>query len=228
MDQGAALSGRAVSGGASEAAGWLPWFAVAALVSMALVATALLLSFRPAANQTPVRFDLVLPDEMRLPDAGGAAISPDGQRIAFGAIVDGRLQLVLRDLASTGLVVLSGTEGGSDPLWSSDSRSVALFATNGQLIQLKRIPARGGPVRVVADAQSWELASIIINATWRGDVILFPTGGSIFRVPAAGGTPTALETLPWKPGQRRTSRCSLPDGNHLLVSVADDAALLLR
>ena len=40
------------------------------------------------------------------------AISPDGQRFVFEATVDGRRQLVLRDMASTALVVLTGTEGG--------------------------------------------------------------------------------------------------------------------
>jgi len=113
-----------------------------------------------------------------------------------------------------------------DPFWSSDSRSLAFFATNGQLVQLKRIPATGGPVRVVADSQSWELTHTIINATWRGDVILFATGGPIFRVPAAGGTPTVLETLPWKTGQGRYESVQLlPDGHQLLVTLEGDAAL---
>ena len=134
----------------------MPWIVVAVVVSTALVATALLLSSRPAATQTPVRFDLILPAEMRQDDYSVGAISPDGQRFVFEATVDGRPQLVLRDMASTELVVLSGTEGAFGPFWSADSRSIAFFALNGQVVQLKRIPATGGPVRVIADAQSWE------------------------------------------------------------------------
>ena len=57
-------------------------------------------------------------------------------------------------------------------------------------------------------------------------MILFATGGRISRVAATGGTATALETLPWKPGQRRYASVQLlPDGHHLLVTVADDPAL---
>ena len=62
--------------------------------------------------------------------------------------------------------------------------------------------------------------------TWRGGVILFATGGPLYRVPATGGTPTALETLPWKPGQRRYASVQLlPDGHHVLVTREDDPAL---
>ena len=134
-------------------AGWVPWIVATAGVSTALVATALLLSSRPATTQTPVRFDLILPSEMRQGDLSFGAISPDGQRFVFETSVNGRAQLVLRDMASTGLTVLSGTEGGFFPFWSSDSRSVAFFELHGQRVQLKRIPATGGPVRVIADAQ---------------------------------------------------------------------------
>ena len=56
---------------------------VAAVVSTALVATALLRSSRPATTQTPVRFDLILPAEMRQDDYDVGAISPDGQRFVF-------------------------------------------------------------------------------------------------------------------------------------------------
>ena len=147
-----------------------------------------------------------------------------GNDFVFDAIVDGRRQLVLRDMASTELVVLSGTEGGFGPFWSPDSRSVAFFAHNGQRLQLKRIPATGGPVRVIADAQPGQATTH--DGTWRGGVILFATGGPIYRVAATGGTATALETLPWKPGQRRYASVQLlPDGHHLLVTLADDPAL---
>ena len=104
--------------------------------------------------------------------------------------------------------------------WSSDSRSVAFFATNGQLVQLKRIPATGGPARVICDTPSFD-PSIPTDGTWRGGVILFTTSGPISRVAATGGTATTLETLPWKPGQRRYASVQLlPDGHHLLFALA--------
>lgn len=124
---------------------WVPWLIAAVGVFTALVTTALLRPSRTAAAQTLVRFDPILPDEMRQGDVTAGAISPDGQHFAFEATVDGRDQLVLRDLASTALVVLAGTVGGFGPFWSSDSRTIAFFTPTGQRLQLKRTPATGGP-----------------------------------------------------------------------------------
>ena len=67
--------------------------------------------------------------EMRQEDFDHGAISPDGQRFVFEATVEGRQQLVLRDMASTASGRPPGTEGGFDPFWSPDSRSVAFFVT---------------------------------------------------------------------------------------------------
>lgn len=118
---------------------WLPW--VVAATSAALATTTLMLSSRPVVTQAPpVRFDLVLPPEVRPADYTRGAISPDGQRFVFGATVNGRYQLVMRDLASTALVVLAGTEGGFNPFWSPDSRSVAFFVDD----TLKQVLLTGG------------------------------------------------------------------------------------
>ena len=50
-----------------------------------------------------------------------------GRRFVFEATVEGHKQLVLRDLASTALVVLEGTDSATDPFWSPDSRSVGVL-----------------------------------------------------------------------------------------------------
>ena len=182
VDPGAGLPHRAgsSSGGGSEAR-WpgCRGSSLAAMVCTALVATALLRSSRPAITQTPVRFDLVLPAEMRQMDfnrgrdfTGWATIRVRSQR-GWPPPVG------LRDMASTGLVVLAGTEGGFGPFWSSDSRSIAFFSLNGRLKQLKRIPATGGPVRVICDTPSFD-PSIPTDGTWRGGVILFATRRSHF------------------------------------------------
>jgi eukaryotic-like serine/threonine-protein kinase len=201
---------------------WVPWLVVGAVVAWALVATMLLLSSRPAATQAPIQFDVVLPPAMRQSDfISAGAISPDGQRFVFEISVDGRDQLALRDVAKTELVVLSGTEGGMSPFWSTDNQSIAFFANH----QLKRIPATGGPARVIADTP-WVEFSMPPDGTWRGNVILFTTGGRVSRVPATGGTPITLETLPYKPGHSGyTSVQLLPDGHHLLTTLEDDPAL---
>jgi hypothetical protein len=197
---------------------WMPWLVVGAVAAWALVATTLLLTSRPAATQAPIQFDLVPPGMRQSDFVSAGAISPDGRRFVFETSVDGRDQLALRDMAKTELVVLAGTEGGISPFWSADSQSIAFFSN----LQLKRIPATGGPVRVIADTPSLEF-SITPHGTWRGNVILFTAGGRVSRVPATGGTAVTLSTLPWKPGQRGyTSVQLLPDGHHLLITQQDE------
>ncbi len=192
-------------------------------IPAALAATTLLRPSRPVVTAPPVRFDLILPPEMRPGVFDTGAISPDGRRFVFDAMVDGRQRLVLRDMASTALVVLAGTEGGFNPFWSPDSRAVAFFDFDARL---KQISVPGGPVRVVADTK-FGLTVGSIGSTWRGDTILMaPEDGRIYRVADTGGTVTAVETLPWKPGQRRFAFPRfLPDGRHFLVAVVDDPAV---
>ena len=80
----------------------------------------------------PVRPDPAARDPAGVFDTG--AISPDGQRFVFEATVDGREQLMVRDMASTAILAIPGTEGGFSPFWSPDSRSVAFFVLGpGQL-----------------------------------------------------------------------------------------------
>jgi Tol biopolymer transport system component/DNA-binding winged helix-turn-helix (wHTH) protein len=207
------------SAGVKRRTAWVPWAVATAFA--ALAATTLMLSSRPLVSRAlPARFDLILPPEIR-PDAG--AISPDGQRFVFEATVNGRRQLVLRDMASTALVTVTGTEGGFAPFWAPDSRSVAFFHLAGHLVKQVLLP--GGPVRVIADTKYAFGGET--GGTWRNGVILLSTQeGRIYRVAATGGTPTAVETLPWKAGQKHfVFPRFLPDGRHFLVNVVDDPAL---
>ena len=202
--------------GAVGRRGWL---------SAALAATALCCCRpRPAVTPAPpVRFDLILPPEMRLDDlrrrrdlAGWAAVRvrrPRGWPRAAGPARHG--------VHRTGRP--AGTEGGFGPFWSPDSRSVAFFAP--RQAQLKRVPVTGGPARVLADTTcDGSLRSAARGRRRRS--CSAPATGRIYRVADTGGTASALETLPWKPGQRRfASPRFLPDGRHFLVTVAGDPAL---
>jgi eukaryotic-like serine/threonine-protein kinase len=220
--QGSHVGAAAPAAVSRKRTAWVPWAVAAAAV--ALAATTLLRSSRSVVTQAPpVRFDLILPSEMQPGGFDAGAISPDGRWFVFDATVDGRQRLVLRDLASTALVVLAGTEGGFNPFWSPDSRAIAFFAADAQL---KQISVPGGPVRVVADTR-FRLSAGQIGATWRGDTILMaPEEGRIYRVPATGGTVAAVKTLPWEPGQTRfESPRFLPDGRRFLVTVVGDPAL---
>ena len=137
------------------------------------------------------------------------AISPDGRFIAMAAVTNGRTLLWLRSLDALEWQPLPGTEGGTNPFWSPDSRSIGFF--DGQ--RLKKIAREGGPPLPLCTTSGLGLG------TWnRDDVILFSvsgpsTPGRIYRGSAAGGECTAIPHL------LGTSPIFLPDGARFLYRV---------
>jgi eukaryotic-like serine/threonine-protein kinase len=201
---------------------WVPW-TVAVLACIALVGTALPRSPTRLPLATPVRFEVTLPDDVRVdPTSDRAEISPDGQRLVFSADVNGRQVLFIRDLVATTLLRLNDTEDAFFPFWSPDSQTLAFFAKG----KLKRISVTGGRPRVLADADGW-LRSITGGGTWANGTILFAVSdGSIVRVPDTGGKLTRVDTVPWKAGESAfVWPRFLPDGRHFVVSKISDPAL---
>jgi Tol biopolymer transport system component len=154
------------------------------------------------------------PAEMRLeisyPGFGGYAISPDGLYIAYSADGDNGRQIWLRPLGPPiEPRAVPGTQGGSYPFWSPDSRSLGFFTS----ASLKRIDLDGGNPHT--------LASVLTPAggTWNaaGTIVYVPNdNGGIFSVPAGGGETTRITT-----GTLATRRPQfLPDGLHFLFYVA--------
>ena len=197
---------------------WLPWVVAAAVCARSPRRRCLLLGRdRWRRTAPPVRFELVLPPEMRQADIVSGAISPDGQRFVFEANVDGRDQLVVRDMASTALVVLPGTEGGFSPFWSPDSRSVAFFALRTRPAQ-NESPMTGGPARVLADDGA-EL-DVAIDGTWRDG--MHPvrdraTGAFIASRRREARPPLSRRSRGSRDRRRFASPRFLPDGRHFLV-----------
>ena len=69
------------------------------------------------------------------------AISPDGRQVVFNAMSDKHASILwLRPLDRTTARPLVGTEGGTWPFWSPDSRSVGFIAGG----KLKRLDLAGG------------------------------------------------------------------------------------
>jgi eukaryotic-like serine/threonine-protein kinase len=189
----------------------LVWFSALALVTVVVVATAVIVSARhPVPTAPEMRFEITAPPTT---DPRSLAISPNGQKIAFVATTDGRSQLWLRSLDALVAQPLSGTDSAATPFWSPDSRSVGFFADG----KLKRVDLDGGAVEAVATVRMG------LGGAWNGDgTILFPQDllTAIVRIPATGGEPVAVTRL--EPPPRQLSHhypLFLPDGRHFLYLV---------
>jgi hypothetical protein len=121
----------------------------------------------------------------------GAAISPDGMRVAY-ALRDG---VWVQDLGKLEIQRIHDTEGAARPFWSPDSASVGFF----DLIKhtLQRIPVTGGEARTICDVPgtdiggaSWGTEGIIVFSWGAGWNVR--AGGGLFEVPDAGGASALL------------------------------------
>jgi serine/threonine protein kinase/Tol biopolymer transport system component len=104
---------------------------------------------------------------------------------------------------------LEGTEGASFPFWSADGKFVGFFADG----RMKKVPASGGPVTILADAPNPR------GGAWGGDnVIIYEPDyrDSLWRTTASGGAPTRLTKF--DAGKHTTHRWPviLPDGKHFV------------
>jgi len=189
-----------------------PWMAATAL-AVAGLAT---LGFTHYREEPPrlTKLQFPPPEKGSIIQANGPpAVSPDGRRVAFRAVVDGKAMLWVRDLDSLVTRVLPGTGNGIAPFWAPDSRNLGFYAPG----KLMKIDVTGGPAITITNANT----AAVRGGTWnRDDVILFvPNAGAVMRVPAAGGTATLAteldasrkeisHRLPW----------FLPDGRHYLYT----------
>ena len=86
------------------------------------------------------RFDETVPGHIILTDWDHPVMSPDGHRVAFTGLSEGRRQLWVRPLESSVPILLPGTDGATMPFWSPDSKSIAFFAHR----KLKKIDVERG------------------------------------------------------------------------------------
>ncbi len=147
---------------------------------------------------------------------GPPAISPDGAHIAVvGSDSSGTRMLFLRSLDRTSLTPLPGTEGVSYPFWSPDGKQIGFFTTGF----LKIVDVAGRSVMdlcVVAEGR---------GGTWnnRGEIVFGSRTTGLFRVPASGGTATAITSLTETEKQRFAANhrfpVFLPDNEHIAYVV---------
>jgi len=195
-----------------ERAAW----AVAAVAVVIAVAVVTMVKRTPPSGEL-VQFAIDTPPNLALfPfDTKGMAISPDGTMIAFVAgDVEGKTSLYIRNLATTKITALAGTDDAQYPFWSPDSSQLGFFAGR----KLHRIDAKGGTIVTLCDAASGR------GGTWNRDgVIVFaPTLSSeLYRISAGGGRPERVTSFDGKQVRHRWP-WFLPDGKHFLYSAADD------
>jgi serine/threonine-protein kinase len=115
---------------------------------------------------------------------GSTAVSPDGQHVAFAGVVDGKGQVLVRDLDKLVPQVLVADGASGMPFWAPDSRRLGFFAEG----KLKKIDLAGGPPVTIADAERTTGGRGPWSGSWnRDDIIVFGRITSpLFHVPAAG------------------------------------------
>jgi serine/threonine protein kinase/Tol biopolymer transport system component len=185
---------------------WAPWAAGLVLAALAFFAGR---SLRRTPEVPVTRSSIDLPAQMELDRYSSVMLSPDGTTLAFSATgADGKKEIWTRRMDGFAVQALPGTEGGVMPFWSPDSKSIGFFADR----KLKRVPAAGGPVLTICDAQDGR------GGTWNDqDVIVFspaPFSG-LSRVSANGGAPQIVTKVERTGGTHRLP-WFLPSGKRLL------------
>jgi Tol biopolymer transport system component len=186
------------------AGGWWLWAAsVAVIAGAAAAATWYVTSRSQLADE--LRLEIGTPPTT---DPASIAISPDGRAVVFAASSRAGEELWLRSLHDSTARTLSGTVGARYPFWSPDNASIGFFADG----QLKRIDLKTGVVQALTRAAN------PFGGSWnRDDTILFTPGASaaIMRIPANGGSPTAVTKTSAEQINQRFPR-ALPDGRRFL------------
>lgn len=193
---------------------FLPWLA-AAVPTLLLVVLGIIHFSSSSSDRSLITAAIPAPEKMNFylygNNAGPAAISPDGKRLAFVATDStGKRYIYIRSLAAMAAQRLAGTEGALHPFWSPDNQFLGFTA----LGKLKKIDASGGAPITICDA------AVLRGGTWNADgTIVFTPGPNVplFVVSASGGTVTTvtrLDSLRKENSHRWPS--FLPDGRHFL------------
>ena len=189
----------------------LPWIVAAIFAGLAAVLGYAYLG-RASSTSQAMRLTFNPPSELAFNDTqpDAAVISPDGQKIAFTTTsANGKRMLYVRNLDSSEVKLLPGSENALEPFWSPDSRAIA-YGSNGKL---KRSELTGANAQVLCDSAR------LIGGTWnKNGIIVFGPGYSmqLMQVPAQGGEPKPVEMKTEGDKGEHRFPYFLPDGRHFL------------
>lgn len=189
---------------------WLGFCFAGLLAISAIFMLARSRSKTPPTQET-IKASILPPEGKEFDRWGAAAISPDGEYIAFSAKIPGwGGQLWLRRVDSLTAKPLPGTDGAQSPFWSPDSKWIGFVAGS----KLRKIAVNGGSPLVICDSSQGRGGSWNSNGT----ILFVPgTGVPVYSVPQSGGTPIAVTQLDKSAGElAQRWPVFLPDGKHFL------------
>jgi eukaryotic-like serine/threonine-protein kinase len=217
LDVSGSLSAVPVAAQPSSPGGHMLLWGLAALaaVGFAIALWGLVRRTRPPTRPV-TRVAVTLPLGDRLSPSGdpAVALSPDGSRLVYAGYHAGSTQLYLRSMNHFEATPIPGTAGADTPFFSPDSQWVGFFAAG----KLMKVSLTGGASLPLCSASAGSR-----GASWGPDdaIIFAPsTGSGLYRVSAAGGSPTALTVPDRKKGEfsHRWPEI-LPGGKALLFTI---------
>ncbi|HZS53924.1 MAG TPA: protein kinase [Bryobacteraceae bacterium] len=183
----------------------------ALLSIVAVTATGLgVYAMRPSRD-TPRIIRLTFPTRSGSAGAGPPVISPDGLQIAYMTGDTRKGELWVRSFSSFEGERIEGAGGSSLPIWSPDSRQIALYVDG----KLSRFDVATQIHQVICDLAD---ATDEISGSWNSSgIIIFSYKSAIYRVSAAGGEPVAVTHVDSSHGElRHLTPYFLPDGRRFL------------
>ncbi|MGC1650637.1 MAG: protein kinase [Candidatus Sulfotelmatobacter sp.] len=190
--------------------------AIAAVVAvLALIALAIALWKKPPAG-TRLVASIPPPEDapfQLIGDVGAPPVlSPDGLSLVFGA----GDHIWIRSLKSGEAHPLEGTENGTFPFWSPDSRRIAFFSAG----KLRVMDVVGGAPVPLCDSSNPR------GGSWSSKGVLLFTPNirdGLYQIPATGGTPVAVTKVDASKHSTHRWPQFFPDGDHFLYLAMNHA-----